>query len=63
MNFYWNAWSQNEMKTKTFSVTEGDILNCLHLNVVYINFASDLWTVLRTRVTNNIVEVIRINNY
>jgi len=30
------------MKTKTFSVTEGDILNCLHLNVVYINFASDL---------------------
>ena len=38
-----------------------DILNCLHLNVVDIYFVSDSWTVLRMRVTHNIVEIIRIS--
>jgi len=32
----------NKMMTKTLSSTGADILNCLHLNVVYIYFASDL---------------------
>jgi len=61
MDFYWNARSWNKKKTKTRSSTGADIVNCLQLNVAYIYFASDLWTVLGTRVITKIVELICTN--
>jgi len=51
----------NFMKNKTLSSTGVDMVNCLNLNVVNIYFVGDSWIVLRMRVTQNIVEIIRIS--
>jgi len=39
IDFHPSVWSWNNKKTKTFSSTGADIVNCLPLNEVYIYFA------------------------
>jgi len=48
-------------KTKTLTSTLIEIVNSLHVNVVDIDFVSDLWTTVRKRVTYNVIEVIGID--
>ena len=60
LKFYSTAWSWNKMRTRTLSSTGADIVNSLYLNVAYLYFVIYLWTVLRTRVTPSIAEIIYI---
>ena len=38
IDFYWSAWSWNNMKTKALNSTGADIANSLYLNIVYIQY-------------------------
>jgi len=62
MDFHLNAWSWNNLKTKTFSSTGADAVNYLHLNVLYIYLALEFLTLLRTSVVTNIIRIVYINN-
>jgi len=48
-------------KTQTLTSTLVDIVNSLYVNVVDIDFVSDLGATVRKRVTYNIIEIMGIN--